>query len=56
METIYRNENTRVEFKKDANGKIGCFMVQGIEKRLLASRWYKSEKSAIKWAKKVLGV
>ena len=54
METIYRQNSkiTRVEFKKDATGKIGAFMLQG--DNVLACKWYKSEKSAIKWANEVL--
>ena len=58
MKTIYRNgsEITRVEFTKDATGKIGCFMLQdfGHKKVMIDSKWFKSEKAAQNWAIKIL--
>lgn len=55
MKTIYRqgSQKTRVEFKKDATGKIGAFMLQD-NNVLACKKWYKSEKAAIKWANEVL--
>lgn len=58
MKTIYRQNSkiTRVEFKKDGQGLIGAFMLQdfGQEERVLASKWYRNEKAAVKWANEVL--
>lgn len=56
IETIYRNNsksNTRVEFNKDNQGIILCFMKQD-ENRIIATKRYKRESSAIKWANEVL--
>lgn len=52
METIYRqgSQKTRVEFKKDGQGLIGAFMLQdfGQNEQILATKWYRKEKAAIK--------
>lgn len=59
MNTIFKENsklNTRIEFKKDGNGRIGAFYKQGNghSEDVLNCEWFKTEKEAIKWANKQL--